>query len=52
MKSQRMRLAQGYNLVAIPTHGHSFVADFFDGRAKKKIRHEIDIPLLLVRAGE
>ena len=49
-----MRLAREQNcdLVAMTTHGHKFVADIFLGSTIEKVRHEIDIPLLLVRAGK
>jgi len=49
-----MRLAREQNcdLVAMTTHGHRFVADIFLGSTIEKVRHEIDIPLLLVRAGK
>jgi len=47
-----MRLARAENcdLVAMTTHGHRLVADIFLGSTIEKVRHEIDIPLLLVRA--
>ena len=49
-----MRFAreEGCDLVAMTTHGHKFVADIFLGSTIEKVRHEIDIPLLLVRAAK
>ena len=48
----RMARAEGCDLVAMTTHGHKFVADIFLGSTIEKVRHEIDIPLLLVRAAK
>ena len=48
----RLARAEGCDLVAMTTHGHRFVADIFLGSTIEKVRHEIDIPLLLVRAGK
>lgn len=46
----RLAREEGCDLVAMTTHGHRFVADIFFGSTIEKVRHEIDIPLLLVRA--
>lgn len=42
--------AEGCDLIAMTTHGHRFIADFWLGSTIDKVRHEADIPLLLVRA--
>lgn len=42
--------AQGCDLIAMTTHGHRFIADFWLGSTIDKVRHETEIPLLLVRA--
>lgn len=41
---------QKCDLIAMTTHGHRFIADFWLGSTIDKVRHESDIPLLLVRA--
>ena len=43
--------SEGCDLIAMTTHGHRFVHDFLLGSTIDKVRHESDIPLLLVRAG-
>ncbi len=39
------------DLVAMSTHGHKFLADLFLGATADKVRHEVTVPVLLVRAG-
>ena len=41
---------RGCNLVAMSTHGHRFIADFFLGTAADTVRHEVDVPVLLIKA--
>jgi nucleotide-binding universal stress UspA family protein len=41
---------KGCDLVAMSTHGHRFVADLFLGTTVHRVRHEINVPVLLVRA--
>ena len=38
------------NLIAMATHGHRWLADFFFGSTADKVRHEVDIPVLLLKA--
>jgi len=38
------------DLVAMSTHGHRFIADFFLGTAADTVRHEVDVPVLLIKA--
>lgn len=38
------------DLIAMSTHGHRFVEDFFLGTTATKVRHRVDIPVLLVKA--
>ena len=38
------------DLVAMSTHGHSFVADVFLGSTSRRVRHSVRIPVLLLRA--
>ncbi|HXI84973.1 MAG TPA: universal stress protein [Verrucomicrobiae bacterium] len=38
------------DLIAMTTHGHRFISDLIYGSASRKVRHEVDIPVLLLRA--
>ena len=38
------------DLVAMSTHGHKFLADFFLGTTASRVQHHIAIPVLLLRA--
>lgn len=38
-------------LIAMTSHGHKFLADFFLGTTIDKVRHNTSIPILVVRAG-
>jgi len=37
-----------YDLVAMATHGHRFIADILFGSVSRTIKHKISIPLLLI----
>jgi nucleotide-binding universal stress UspA family protein len=37
-----------YDLVAMATHGHSFVGDFLFGSVSRTLKHKIRVPLLLI----
>ncbi|MDQ6913334.1 MAG: universal stress protein [Verrucomicrobiota bacterium] len=37
------------DLIAMTTHGHKFLSDFLYGSTADKVRHEVDIPVLLVK---
>ena len=41
---------KGCDLVAMSTHGHHFVADLFLGSTSRRVRHSVDVPVLLLRA--
>jgi nucleotide-binding universal stress UspA family protein len=41
---------KGCNLVAMSTHGHRFLADFFFGTTASRVQHSISVPVLLLRA--
>jgi nucleotide-binding universal stress UspA family protein len=41
---------KGCDLVAMSTHGHRFLADIFLGATADRVRHRIDVPVLLLRA--
>jgi universal stress protein A len=37
-----------YDLVAMATHGHSFIGDVLFGSVSRTLKHRISIPLLLI----
>lgn len=37
-----------YDLVAMATHGHSFIGDLLFGSVSRTLKHKIHIPLLLI----
>ena len=39
-----------YDLVAMATHGHTFIGDILFGSVSRKLKHKINIPLLLLKA--
>lgn len=41
---------KGCDLVAMSTHGHRLLADIFLGTTVTRVRHSIDVPVLLLRA--
>jgi nucleotide-binding universal stress UspA family protein len=47
-----VRLAEerGVDLIAMSTHGHRFLADLILGSTARKVRHTVEIPVLLLRA--
>jgi nucleotide-binding universal stress UspA family protein len=38
------------NLIAMSTHGHRFVSDLLYGSTADKVRHLVDVPVLLLKA--
>ena len=38
------------DLIAMTTHGHRFISDVLYGATADKVRHAVEIPVLLVRA--
>ncbi len=40
---------RGVDLIAMSTHGHRFLADLILGSTANKVRHTVDIPVLLLR---
>jgi len=42
----------GAELIAMTTHGHRFLSDFLYGSTADKVRHEVDIPVLLLKVKE
>ena len=43
--------AQGCDLIAMTSHGHKLLGDFFLGSTIDTVRHNTDVPILVVRAG-
>ena len=37
------------DLIAMTTHGHKLIADFLRGSTADKVRHEVDVPVLLLK---
>jgi nucleotide-binding universal stress UspA family protein len=37
------------DLIAMSTHGHRFVSDILYGATADKVRHEVDVPVLLLK---
>lgn len=41
---------EGVDLVAMSTHGHRFLNDLIRGTTVDRVRHEVKVPVLLLRA--
>jgi nucleotide-binding universal stress UspA family protein len=41
---------RGCSLIAMSTHGHRFLADFFLGTPADTVRHLVEVPVLLIKA--
>ncbi|HEX5176228.1 MAG TPA: universal stress protein [Chthoniobacteraceae bacterium] len=41
---------RGVDLVAMSTHGHRFISDLLHGSTADKVRHQVDVPVLLLKA--
>lgn len=37
------------DLIAMTTHGHRFISDILHGATADKVRHEVDVPVLLLK---
>jgi nucleotide-binding universal stress UspA family protein len=48
-----IKLAETHDvdLIAMSTHGHRFINDILYGATADKVRHAVDVPVLLLRAG-
>jgi nucleotide-binding universal stress UspA family protein len=46
----RLAREQKVDLIAMSTHGHRFLADLILGSTAHKVRHTVDVPVLLLRA--
>jgi nucleotide-binding universal stress UspA family protein len=42
----------GCDLIAMSTHGHRFLEDIFFGSTATKVRHSVNIPILLIKAAK
>jgi len=40
---------KGCDLVAMSTHGHRFISDLLYGSTADKVRHHVDVPVLLLK---
>lgn len=47
----RTAQAQACELIAMTSHGHKLIGDFFLGSTIDKVRHNTSIPILVVRSG-
>jgi nucleotide-binding universal stress UspA family protein len=41
---------KGCDLLAMSTHGHRFLADLFLGTTATRVRHSVNVPILLLKA--
>jgi len=41
---------KGCDLVAMSTHGHRLISDLLYGTTADKVRHQVDVPVLLLKA--
>jgi nucleotide-binding universal stress UspA family protein len=41
---------QDVDLIAMSTHGHRFISDLLHGSTADKVRHIVDVPVLLLKA--
>jgi nucleotide-binding universal stress UspA family protein len=46
----RVAETRGVDLVAMSTHGHKFLADVLKGATADRVRHNLRVPVLLLRA--
>lgn len=46
----KLARAEGVDLIAMTTHGHRFLSDLIYGSVSEKVRHEVEIPVLLLKA--
>jgi nucleotide-binding universal stress UspA family protein len=46
----KLAVEQNVDLIAMSTHGHRFLSDLIYGTTANKVRHLVEVPVLLVRA--
>ncbi|MEN3370566.1 MAG: hypothetical protein V7609_2709 [Verrucomicrobiota bacterium] len=45
----KLARTQPVELIAMSTHGHRFISDLLYGSTADKVRHEVDVPVLLLK---
>jgi nucleotide-binding universal stress UspA family protein len=45
----KLARAEPVELIAMSTHGHRFISDLLYGSTADKVRHKVDIPVLLLK---
>lgn len=45
----KLARSQPVELIAMSTHGHRFISDLLYGSTADKVRHQVDIPVLLLK---
>ena len=45
----KLARAEPVELIAMSTHGHRLISDFLYGSTADKVRHNVDIPVLLLK---
>ena len=45
----KLARAEPIDLIAMTTHGHKLINDFLRGSTADKVRHEVDVPVLLLK---
>ncbi len=50
MRSSASPVELAVDLIAMSTHGHRFIGDLVYGSTADKVRHLVDIPVLLLKA--
>jgi nucleotide-binding universal stress UspA family protein len=46
----RVAAAEHVDLIAMTTHGHRYLADLLHGSTADRVRHTVDVPVLLLKA--
>src|ERR1700736_2717164 len=45
----KLARSTGVDLIAMTTHGHRFISDILYGATADKVRHAVDVPVLLLK---
>ncbi|HJT80137.1 MAG TPA: universal stress protein [Chthoniobacterales bacterium] len=45
----KLAKSSGADLIAMTTHGHRFINDFLRGATADKVRHAVEVPVLLLK---
>lgn len=45
----KLAKSSGADLIAMSTHGHRFINDFLRGATADKVRHAVEVPVLLLK---